>query len=174
MQKSSLKYRRAKIKGQIMQFSQFSLFIVFNIVLLLLSCCFFFFLQAWFWWPRAKTEMTWIILINIYILKYNMRKMFFSQWHKRHEGKNLSAKDVWPSGNESRCSTTELHMRLMGAKATRLFTVPYVFVRSFRYTASYRHGYCTEGAGVGDYNFLPNHPRPTPQGVLTLMQDGSP
>ena len=90
MQKSSLKYRRAKIKGQIMQFSQFSLFIVFNIVLLLLSCCCFFFLQTWFWWPRAKTEMTWIILINIYILKYNMRKMFFSQWHERHEGKNLS------------------------------------------------------------------------------------
>ena len=32
----------------------------------------------------------------------------------------------------------------------RLFTVPYFFVRSFRYTASYRHGYilifkCTEG-----------------------------
>ena len=23
----------------------------------------------------------------------------------------------------------------------RLFTVPYFFVRSFRYTASYRHGY---------------------------------
>ena len=37
----------------------------------------------------------------------------------------------------------------------RLFTVHYFFVRSFRYTASYRHGYisifkCTEGAGVGD------------------------
>ena len=34
----------------------------------------------------------------------------------------------------------------------RLFTVPYFFVRSFRYTASYRHGYCTVGAG--------NRPRP--------------
>ena len=39
----------------------------------------------------------------------------------------------------------------------RLFTAPYFFVRSFRYTASYRHGYilifkCTEGAGVGDYS----------------------
>ena len=34
----------------------------------------------------------------------------------------------------------------------RLFTVPYIFVRSFRYTASYRHVYCTEGAGVGDYS----------------------
>ena len=39
----------------------------------------------------------------------------------------------------------------------RLFTVPYFFVRSFRCTMSYRHGYilifkCTEGAGVGDYS----------------------
>ena len=31
----------------------------------------------------------------------------------------------------------------------RLFTVPYFFVRSFRYTASYHHGYFTEAAGVG-------------------------
>ena len=34
----------------------------------------------------------------------------------------------------------------------RLFTVPYFFVRSFRYTASYRHGYLDfqmcEGAGI--------------------------
>ena len=35
-------------------------------------------------------------------------------------------------------------------RGLRLFTVPYFFVRSFRYTASYRHGDCTEGAGVGD------------------------
>ena len=39
----------------------------------------------------------------------------------------------------------------------RLFTVPYFFARSFRYTASYRHAAilifkCTEGAGVGDYS----------------------
>ena len=60
----------------------------------------------------------------------------------------------------------------------RLFTVPYFFVRSFRFTASYRHGYldfkCTKGAGVGEYSsggrgwgrekyfsrFLPNRSRP--------------
>ena len=29
----------------------------------------------------------------------------------------------------------------------RLFTIPYFLVRSFRYTASYRHSYCTEGVG---------------------------
>ena len=39
-----------------------------------------------------------------------------------------------------------------GHAADRLFTVPYFFVRSFRYTAPYRHDYCTEGAGVGDYS----------------------
>ena len=52
--------------------------------------------------------------------------------------------------------------------ASRLFTVPYFFVRSFRYTASYHHGYCTEGAGVGDNSsgggyfsrFVPNRPPP--------------
>ena len=38
-----------------------------------------------------------------------------------------------------------------------MFTVPYFFVRSFRYNASYRHGYL-EGAGVGDYSS--NRPRP--------------
>ena len=38
-----------------------------------------------------------------------------------------------------------------------MFTVPYFFVRSFRYNASYRHGYL-EGAGVGDYSS--NSPRP--------------
>ena len=42
-------------------------------------------------------------------------------------------------------------------KIARLFTIPYFFVRSFRYTASYCHGYilifkCTERAGVGDYS----------------------
>ena len=39
----------------------------------------------------------------------------------------------------------------------RLFAVPYFFVRSFRYTTSYRHGYLdfqiTEGSGVGDYSY---------------------
>ena len=34
-----------------------------------------------------------------------------------------------------------------GHAADRLFTVPYFFVRSFRYTAPYRHDYCTEGGG---------------------------
>ena len=38
----------------------------------------------------------------------------------------------------------------------RLFTVLYFFVRSLRYTASYRHRYLdfqiTEGSGVGDYS----------------------
>ena len=38
----------------------------------------------------------------------------------------------------------------------RLFTVAYFFVRSFRYTASYRHSYLvfqmTEGAGVRNYS----------------------
>ena len=36
---------------------------------------------------------------------------------------------------------------------SRLFTVPYFFVRLYRYTASYRHLIfkCTEGASVGDY-----------------------
>ena len=39
---------------------------------------------------------------------------------------------------------------------SRLFTVPFFFVWSFRYTASYRHGYLDfqmyRGAGVGDYS----------------------
>ena len=39
---------------------------------------------------------------------------------------------------------------------SRLFTVRYFLVRSFRYTESYRHGIlifkCAEGAGVGDYS----------------------
>ena len=34
--------------------------------------------------------------------------------------------------------------------AIRLFTVPYIFVRSFKYTVSYLIFECTEGAGVGD------------------------
>ena len=58
----------------------------------------------------------------------------------------------------------------------RLFTVPYFFVRSFRYTASYRHGYLDfqmyralgiVAWGGGEKNrkkyfsrFLPNRPRP--------------
>ena len=52
------------------------------------------------------------------------------------------------------------HKQLCITFPTSLFTVPYFFVRSFRYIASYRHGYCTEGAGVGDCSFLPNRPRP--------------
>ena len=66
--------------------------------------------------------------------------------------------------------------------SARLFTVPYFFVRSFRYTTSYRHGYLGFqmylGGGRGDYSsrrrgrgeknrgslyfcrFLPNRPRP--------------
>ena len=40
----------------------------------------------------------------------------------------------------------------INSKTTTLFTVPYFFVRSFRYTASYCHRYCTEGAGVGNYS----------------------
>ena len=74
-------------------------------------------------------------------------------------------------------------------RAARLFTVPYFFVRSFRYTTSYRHGILifkgTEGAGVGDYSsegggggrekFLASsQTAPAPYVVLTLMQDGSP
>ena len=39
-------------------------------------------------------------------------------------------------------------------RTNRLLTVPYFFVRSFRYTASYCHGYRTEGAGVGDYSSI--------------------
>ena len=39
---------------------------------------------------RAKTEMTWIIIINIYILKYNIREMLFSEWDRRHKVKNPS------------------------------------------------------------------------------------
>ena len=38
-----------------------------------------------------------------------------------------------------------------------MFTIPFFFVRSFRYTASYRYGYLDfqmyRGAGVGDYSF---------------------
>ena len=41
----------------------------------------------------------------------------------------------------------------------KLFTVPYFFARSFRYTASYRHGYLDfqmyREAGVGDYSSSP-------------------
>ena len=55
-------------------------------------------------------------------------------------------------------------------KDYRLFTVPYFFARSFRYTAPYHHTAilfikCTEGAGVRNYSsgafslFLPNHAR---------------
>ena len=43
-----------------------------------------------------------------------------------------------------------------------LSTVPYFFVRSFRYTASYRHGYLDFRMyrGGGSRGFLPNRPRP--------------
>ena len=47
--------------------------------------------------------------------------------------------------------------KALGQNYITLFTVPYFFVRSFRYTASYRHGYilifkCIEGVGIGDYS----------------------
>ena len=59
------------------------------LLLLLLFSSFFFFLQHGFDDQiRAKTKMTRIIIINIYILKYNIREMLFSEWHRRHEGKN--------------------------------------------------------------------------------------
>ena len=53
-----------------------------------------------------------------------------------------------------------------------MFTIPFFFVRSFRYTASYRYGYLDfqmyRGAGVGDYSFgcggtFPPKPPPPPK-----------
>ena len=61
-----------------------------------------------------------------------------------------------------------------GPRTHRLFTVPYFCVRSSRYSASclplmaailiFK---CTEGAGVGNYSFLPNRPRPPPSSFHT-------
>ena len=76
----------------------------------------------------------------------------------------------------------KLIKNLLSQSNLRLFTVPYFLVRSFRYTASYRHGYLDfgmyRGGGHRGYSsggwggggeskknryfscFLPNRPRP--------------
>ena len=71
------------------KFTTSSFFTVINIIIFF-SC--FFFADRGFddQGIRAKTEMTWIIIINIYILKYNIREMLFSEWDRRHKVKNPS------------------------------------------------------------------------------------
>ena len=49
-------------------------------------------------------------------------------------------------------------------------SVPYFFVRSFRYSASYRHGFCTEGAGVGDCSPPPSSVRNVT--IFIIVVDG--
>ena len=63
-----------------MQESSLPLLFLPLLLLLLFSFLVFFFADRGFddRGIRAKTEMTWIIIINIYILKYNIREMLFS------------------------------------------------------------------------------------------------
>ena len=58
-----------------------------------------------------------------------------------------------------KCPETQVPCR---ASTHRLFTVPYFFVRSFRYTASYRHGYLDFQMyrGVGRRGLWQNRPGP--------------
>ena len=46
-----------------------------------------------------------------------------------------------PSSKYYRGTQREYSSKPLKHSIVRLFTVPYFFVRSFRYTASYRHGY---------------------------------
>ena len=75
-----------------MQKSSLPLLFLPLLLLLLFSFLVFFFADRGFddQGITAKTEMTWIIIINIYILKYNIREMLFSERHRRHKGKNPS------------------------------------------------------------------------------------